>query len=111
MKFGKEVLFQSFGNGVAMLRFQKEQTSEDVAPFVANLGMPASEFVIGERATEVFVLLEEGHPVTSGEARNSEDDWDALVAAVSAEGSEAFQKRVSRLGEDRTSLLPSAPPS
>lgn len=108
MKLDREVLMKSFGNGVAMLRFQQDQTPDSVGPFIANLGMSAMEFVIGKPATDVYIMMEEGHPVTGGEARNTDDDWDALVDTVDSQGSEAFCRRVANLAVDRKSLLPPA---
>lgn len=104
MKRSREVLLKSFGNGVAMLRFQDDQTPESVTPFVADLGQPVSEFVIGEHVTEVFLLMEEGHQVTKLEVRNTDDEWESLVAAVRARGSATFWQRVERLGLERRAL-------
>lgn len=104
MKRGREVLLKSFGNGVAMLRFQSDQTPDTVAPFVVDLGMPTSEFVIGNQPTEVFLMLEEGHPATEVEFRNTEDEWDSLVAAVRERGSKEFWRRVDFLGDARKLL-------
>lgn len=104
MKRAREVLLKSFGNGVAMLRFQSDQTSEDAAAFIADLGQPVLEFVVGDHPTEVFLLLEEGHQVTRLEVRNTDDEWDSLVTAVRARGSQAFWKRVDRLGEARRAI-------
>lgn len=100
----REVLLKSFGNGVTMLRFQSEQTPDAVAAFLADLGQPVAEFVIGDHRTEVFLLLEEGHQVTRLEVRNTDDEWDALVSAVRARGSQAFWRRVDGLADARRSL-------
>lgn len=104
MKRTHEVLLKSFGNGVAMLRFQADQTPESVTPFIADLGQPVSEFVIGEHATEVFLLMGEGHQVTRLEVRNTDDEWDSLVTAVVAHGSAEFCRRVEKLGMERRAL-------
>jgi len=105
MRGKREVLLKSFGNGVAMLRFQAEQSPGNVAMFVRDLGLLTQEFVIGTPATDVFVMLEEGHPVTNVEIRNTDDEWELLVAAVGAGGSEGFKNRVSGLDAARRSLL------
>lgn len=105
MRLEKEVLLKSFGNGIAMLRFQQGQTPDTVGPYITSRGISAKEFVIGEPSSDVYLLLEEGHPVSRGEARNTDDDWDSLVAAVRAGGSDAFRARVSRLEVDRKSVL------
>lgn len=94
---------KSFGNGVLLLRFQQEQTPESIASFASNLGSVV-ESVIWEPATDVFLMMEEGHPVTTLEARNTEDEWDELLEAVGTKGSEIFARRVSGLSSDRKSL-------
>jgi hypothetical protein len=104
MKRAQEVLLKSFGNGIAMLRFQSDQTAETATSFIADFGQPVSEFVIGDHRTEVFLLLDEGHRVTWLEVRNTDDEWDALVAAVRARGSAAFWKRVEALGDERRAI-------
>ncbi len=101
----QEVLFKSFGNGVAMLHFEEDRTRESVEPFLSNFGSNVLEAVMQEPSGDVYVLLEEGFPVSSAEVRNTEDDWDGLVAAVNAKGSQAFQSRVTRLAADRKSLV------
>jgi hypothetical protein len=104
MKLSREVLLKSFGNGVAMLRFQSEQTPETVTPFISDLGSPVSEFVIGDHPSDVFLLMSEGFRVTRLDVRNTDDEWDLLVSAVRARGSDAFRQRVENLGQERRSL-------
>lgn len=87
-----------------MLRFQKGQTPSDVSSFVEDLGFLTKEFVIGKPATDVFLMLEEGHPITEIELRNTEEEWEPLIAAVQSGGSEEFRDRVVKLGMDRRSL-------
>lgn len=104
MRFGREVLLKSFGNGVAMLRFQEEQTPESAAERLRQICMLASEVVVGGHGRDVYLLLEEGHPVTVLDVRNTDEEWEDLVASVNSRGSEAFRERVAALGRDRSSL-------
>lgn len=87
-----------------MLRFHEEQTSSSVTMFVKDLNLTTQEFVIGNPATDVFLMLEEGHPVTSVEVRNTEEEWEHLLSAVRTEGSDGFKERVSNLESARKSL-------
>jgi len=105
MRGRSDVLLKSFGNGVVMLRFQGEQTAASVSMFVKDLGLLTQEFVIGKPATDVFAMLEEGFPVTSVEVRNTDDEWEDLLAAVRSGGSDGFKSRVSSLEAARRSLL------
>jgi len=111
MKGKPEVLLKSFGNGVAMLRFHQGQTTSAVASFIGDLGMAAQEFLIGEPSTDVFVMFEEGHPVTGVELRNTEDEWGPLTEAVQAGGSDGFRQRVANLEVARKALSGASSPS
>jgi len=104
MRGKNEILLKFFGHGVAMLRFQEEQIADSVSMFVKDLGLLTQEFVIGNPATDVFLMLEEGHQVTNVDVRNTEDEWDHLISVVQSGGSDGFRSRVFNLDIARKSL-------
>lgn len=103
MDMQKEVLIKSFGDGVMVLRFHEAQTPSSVFNFISEIGFDVEQFILGT-PNDVYLLMAEGNPVTLLEVRNTDDEWESLLQAVSLLGNSAFKTRIETLKSHRESL-------